>query len=248
MDDSQLLRYNRQILLPQIGIAGQERLANATALIIGLGGLGSPVAMYLAAVGLGHLIICDSDHIDLSNLQRQILYTTADLGKIKVETARETLLTLNPSIKITPLHQRMDEDILRQTMAVVDVILDCSDNLTTRMAINQASVQAAKPLVSGAAIRFEGQIAVFRADLPDNPCYRCLYRPDQNLTETCTQSGILAPLVGIIGSMQALEAIKLLLGMGETLSSRLLLLDALNMEWYKVKLTKRPHCPVCHLK
>lgn len=248
MDDSQLLRYNRQILLPQIGIAGQERLANATALIIGLGGLGSPVAMYLAAVGLGHLIICDFDHIDLSNLQRQILYTTADLGKIKVETAKETLLRLNPSIKITPLHQQMDEDTLRQTMAVVDVVLDCSDNLSTRLAINQASVQAAKPLVSGAAIRFEGQIAVFRADLPDHPCYRCLYSPDQNLTETCTQSGILAPLVGIIGSMQALEAIKLLLGIGETLSSRLLLLDALNMEWYKVKLTKRPHCPVCHLK
>ncbi len=248
MDDSQLLRYNRQILLPQIGIAGQERLTNATALIIGLGGLGSPVAMYLAAVGLGHLIICDFDHIDLSNLQRQILYTTADLGKIKVETAKETLLRLNPLIKITPLHQRMDEDTLRQTMAVVDVVLDCSDNLTTRLAINQASVQAAKPLVSGAAIRFEGQIAVFRADLPDHPCYRCLYRPDQNLTETCTQSGILAPLVGIIGSMQALETIKLLLGIGETLSSKLLLLDALNMEWYKVKLTKRPHCPVCQLK
>ena len=244
MDDAQLLRYNRQILLPQVGIEGQERLSKSKALIIGLGGLGSPVAMYLAAAGVGQLVLADFDVVDLPNLQRQILYNTHDLGKPKVESARQALLGLNPLIQVTALCQRAEEDQLADLVAQVDVVLDCSDNLATRLAINRACVQTATPLVSGAAIRMEGQISVFRCDLPDSPCYRCLY-PAQLPEETCTQTGVLAPLVGVIGSLQALEAMKLLMGIGETLTGRLLLLDALNMEWCSIKLVKRPNCPIC---
>ncbi|MDM8560155.1 molybdopterin-synthase adenylyltransferase MoeB [Candidatus Parabeggiatoa sp. HSG14] len=245
MDDAQLLRYSRQILLPQIGIEGQERLLNAKVLIIGMGGLGSPVAMYLAAAGVGHLFINDFDVVDLSNLQRQIIHTTEDIGKLKVESARKTLLALNPLIEITPLYQQLDSDALIEKINNVDVVLDCSDNLSTRFAINQAAVCTKTPLVSGAAIRMEGQISVFRSDLPDSPCYRCLYPSEDALTETCSQTGITAPLVGIIGSMQALEAMKLILKIGETLTGQLLLLDALNMEWCSIKLVKNPACPVC---
>jgi molybdopterin/thiamine biosynthesis adenylyltransferase len=245
MDDAQLLRYSRQILLPQVEIKGQERLLNAKVLIIGMGGLGSPVAMYLAAAGVGHLFINDFDVVDLSNLQRQIIHTTADIGKPKVESARNTLLALNPLIKVTPLCQQLDNDALTKQIDNVDVVLDCSDNLPTRFAINQAAVLTKTPLVSGAAIRMEGQISVFRNDLSSSPCYRCLYPSEDALTETCSQTGILAPLVGVIGSMQALEAMKLILKIGETLTGRLLLLDALNMEWCDVKLAKNPTCPVC---
>ncbi len=244
MDDAQLLRYSRQILLPQIGIEGQERLLTSKVLIIGLGGLGSPAAMYLAAAGVGHLVLADFDVVDLSNLQRQILHSTDDIGKPKVESARQALLELNPLIEVTTLCQRLEEDTLVEIVAQVDVVLDCSDNLATRLAINHACVQTKIPLVSGAAIRMEGQISVFRCDLPDSPCYRCLY-PAQLPEETCTQTGVLAPLVGVIGSLQALEAMKLLMGVGETLAGRLLLLDALNMEWCSVKLVKKPECPIC---
>jgi len=243
MDDAQLLRYNHQILLSQIGVAGQKRLLKSKVLIVGLGGLGSPAALYLAAAGVGHLCLCDFDSVELSNLQRQLLHNTQDLGKSKVESAKESLLKRNPLTKITTFPQPGNEETLREIITEVAVVLDCSDNLATRLAINRACVHTATPLVSGAAIRLEGQIAVFRS--PDSPCYQCLYSRRNMPTETCVQTGILAPVAGIIGSLQALETIKLLVGIGETLTGKLLLLDALKMEWYPIQLAKNPHCPVC---
>jgi len=245
MDDAQLLRYSRQILLPEVGIEGQERLHNAKILIIGLGGLGSPAAMYLAAAGVGHLILSDFDVVDLSNLQRQIVHHTDDIGKPKVESARETLLALNPLIQITPLYQQLDDAALLEQVDKVDIVLDCTDNLPTRFAINQACVKTQTPLVSGAAIRMEGQISVFRSDKPESPCYRCLYPSDEALVETCTQTGILAPVVGIIGSLQALEAMKVIMDVGETLTGWLLFIDTLHNEFQRIKLVKNPKCPVC---
>jgi adenylyltransferase/sulfurtransferase len=245
MDDAQLLRYSRQILLPQVGINAQERLLKSNVLIIGLGGLGSPVAMYLAAAGVGHLLLCDFDVVELSNLQRQIIHNTDDIGQSKVESARDSLFALNPLVKITLL-QQLDNDALAEQISQVDVVLDCTDNLPTRFAINQACVDTQTPLVSGAAIRMEGQISVFRQDQSDSPCYRCLYSNEDALEETCTQTGILAPIVGIIGSLQALEAMKLIMNVGKTLTGQLLLFDALNMEINTIKLLKNPNCPVCH--
>jgi adenylyltransferase/sulfurtransferase len=245
MNDEQLLRYSRQILLPAFGIEGQQRLLEAKVLIIGLGGLGSPVAMYLAAAGVGQLRLNDFDKVDLSNLQRQILHHTDDLGKGKVESAKATLLALNPQVEIITLTQRLEGQTLLEQVAAVDVVVDCSDNLFTRLAINEACVRERKPLVSGAAIRFEGQISVFRCDLPDSPCYHCLYPHDTLPAETCSQTGVLAPLVGIIGSIQALETMKLIMQVGETLTGHLLILDALTMEWLRVKLRQNPNCPTC---
>ncbi len=245
MNDEQLLRYSRQILLPQVEIEGQERLLNATVLIIGLGGLGSPVAMYLAAAGIGHLILCDFDSVDLSNLQRQIIHSTQDIGKPKVDSARDSLLALNPQIKVTPLYKQLDEESLTKQIANVDIVLDCTDNLPTRFAINQACVQTKTPLISGAATRMEGQLSVFKGYLPNSPCYRCLYPSDEILSETCSQTGILAPLVGIIGSLQALEAMKVIMNVGDTLTGEVLLLDALTMEFNRIKLAKNPKCPIC---
>ncbi|MCK5525179.1 MAG: molybdopterin-synthase adenylyltransferase MoeB [Thiomargarita sp.] len=245
MDDAQLLRYSRQILLPQVGINAQERLLKSNVLIIGLGGLGSPVAMYLAAAGVGHLLLCDFDVVELSNLQRQIIHNTDDIGQSKVESARDSLFALNPLVKMTLL-QQLDNDALAEQISQVDVVLDCTDNLPTRFAINQACVDTQTPLVSGAAIRMEGQISVFRQDQSDSPCYRCLYSNEDALKETCTQTGILAPIVGIIGSLQALEAMKLIMNVGKTLTGQLLLFDALNMEINTIKLLKNPNCPVCH--
>jgi len=245
MDDAQLLRYSRQILLPEVGVEGQERLLNAKILIIGLGGLGSPAAMYLAAAGVGHLILSDFDVVDLSNLQRQIVHHTDDIGKPKVESARETLLALNPLIQITPLYQQLDDATLLEQIDKVDIVLDCTDNLPTRFAINQACVKTQTPLVSGAAIRMEGQISVFRSDKPDSPCYRCLYPSDEALVETCTQTGILAPVVGIIGSLQALEAMKVIMDVGETLTGWLLFMDTWHNEFHRIKLVKNPNCPDC---
>ena len=246
MDDSELLRYSRQILLPQVGIEGQEKLQSSRVLIVGLGGLGSPAAMYLAAAGVGHLVLADYDRVDLTNLQRQIVHRSADVGRPKVESARDTLLALNPLVRVSTLAERMEGDALAREVAAADVVLDASDNFATRYAVNEACVRARTPLVSGAAIRLEGQIAVFRPGRDESPCYRCLY-PQQlgELEETCSQTGILAPLVGIIGSVQALEAIKLLLGIGETLCGRLLVLDAATLEWRALKLRRDPHCPVC---
>ncbi len=245
MDDEQLLRYSRQIMLPEVDIHGQQKLAEARVLIIGMGGLGSPVAMYLAAAGVGHLIIVDFDTVELSNLQRQIVHSTADLGRPKVASARDSLLALNPLVQVTPIGHALAGEPLLDEVRQADVVVDASDNLQTRFAINAACVQAKKPLVSGAAIRLEGKVLVYRPDQPDAPCYRCLYRSDEEITESCSQTGVIAPLLGIIGSIQAMEAIKLIVGIGETLTGRLLLLDARTLEWREVKIRKNPNCPVC---
>lgn len=245
MDDHQLLRYSRQILLPQIDAGGQDRLLRARVLVIGLGGLGSPAAMYLAAAGIGELVLNDYDRVDLSNLQRQIIHGTDNLGEPKVESARKTLARLNPDITLRTLDRRLEGADLDAAVAAVDVVLDCSDNFATRFAVNAACVKARKPLVSGAVIRFEGQLAVFTPEQPDSPCYNCLYPAQGELPDSCARNGVIAPLPGIVGGMQALEAMKLLLGIGETASGRLLLFDALNLEWRQMKLRRNPHCPTC---
>ena len=244
MTDDELLRYSRQILLPEFDIDGQERLRRSRALIVGLGGLGSPVAMYLAAAGVGRLTLVDFDTVDLSNLQRQIVHRTADIGRLKVESARDTLLALNPSVAVTTLPQALDEAELREQVRQADVVVDGCDNLPARLAINAACVRAGVPLVSGAAIRLEGQVLVWRPG-EKGACYRCLYRDADAAPETCAQTGVLAPVVGIVGSIQALEAIKVLTDFGETLAGRLLLLDAKRMEWRTLKVRRDPACPVC---
>ncbi|MFO1350062.1 MAG: molybdopterin-synthase adenylyltransferase MoeB [Gammaproteobacteria bacterium] len=245
MDDQTLLRYSRQILLPEIDIAGQERLGAARALIIGLGGLGSPIVLYLAAAGVGHLTLVDFDAVEVSNLQRQIVHGMADLGRAKVESARDAIHAINPSIQVATIGHALDDAELASEVERADVVIDASDNLATRLAINGACVRAYKPLVIGAAIRFEGQVLVYRPDQPDSPCYRCLYRSDENVAETCSQAGVMAPMLGIVGSIQALEAIKLVTGAGVTLSGRLLVLDGLRMEWRVLTVKKNSRCPAC---
>lgn len=245
MDDQQMLRYSRQILLPQVGYDGQQKLLESHVLLIGAGGLGSPVAMYLAAAGVGQLTIVDDDKVDLSNLQRQILHSQRDLGRAKVESARDSIAGLNPDVRVTPLQARIDGEQLGALVQQVDLVVDASDNFATRFAINQACVDARKPLVSGAAVRMEGQVAVFIPARDDSPCYRCLYREGADPEQTCADNGVLAPVVGIIGSVQALEAIKVLLGLGESLCGRLLVFDGLYGEWRSVKLRRDPACPVC---
>ncbi|MEW8397663.1 MAG: molybdopterin-synthase adenylyltransferase MoeB [Candidatus Thiodiazotropha sp.] len=244
MNDDQLLRYSRQIMLPSIGIEGQERLLESRVIIVGLGGLGSPAAMYLAAAGVGTLVLVDFDQVDLTNLQRQIVHTTARIGELKVESARETLLALNPECRVETIPRQLDEDALLEQIEQADLVLDGTDNVATRFAINKACHQSGTPLVSGAAIRMEGQITVFTGE-PGGPCYHCLYPDEGEMDETCSANGVLAPLVGVIGSLQAIEAIKQLTGAGKTLQSRLLLLDALEMEWRSLRLTPDPACPVC---
>lgn len=244
MNDDQLLRYSRQIMLPSIGIEGQERLLESRVIIVGLGGLGSPAAMYLAAAGVGTLVLVDFDQVDLTNLQRQIVHTTARIGELKVESARETLLALNPECRVETIPRQLDEDALLEQIEQADLVLDGTDNFATRFAINKACHQSGTPLVSGAAIRMEGQITVFTGE-PGGPCYHCLYPDEGEMDETCSANGVLAPLVGVIGSLQAIEAIKQLTGAGKTLQSRLLLLDALEMEWRSLRLTPDPACPVC---
>lgn len=246
MQDEQLLRYSRQILLPQIDYAGQDRLLHSHALIIGLGGLGSAASIYLAAAGVGHLTMVDFDRVDLSNLQRQIVHRTADVGRAKVESARDNLLALNPDISITTLQATLDDDELHQLAASADIMLDCTDNFAARHAINRASQATGTPLVSAAAIRFEGQLAVFDPRDAASPCYHCLYpETAETEAETCTQNGILAPVVGSLGTLQALEAIKVLLNLGEPLRGRLLLFDALSFDMRILKLKRDPHCAVC---
>ncbi len=245
MNDEQLLRYSRQIMLAQIGIDGQQKLAAARMLIIGMGGLGSPVAMYLAAAGVGELVIVDDDVVDLSNLQRQIVHSSADIGRPKVESAQQRLNALNPECTITAIKQRLDAEAMTEQARQVDVVIDACDNFETRFIINAACVQTRTPLVSGAAIRLEGQVAVFRNDIDNSPCYHCLYKDEGELDQSCSANGVLAPLVGIIGSVQALEAIKIINEFGEDLNGRLLLLDANYMEWRSIKLKKDPACPVC---
>ncbi|MCP3867978.1 MAG: molybdopterin-synthase adenylyltransferase MoeB [Gammaproteobacteria bacterium] len=244
MNDQQLLRYSRQIMLPQIGIEGQEKLLDSKVLILGLGGLGSPVAMYLAAAGVGALVLADFDRVDLTNLQRQIVHTTPRIGDLKVDSARDSLLALNPECTIECLPETLENGRLGEQVAAVDLVVDCSDNFRTRFGVNEACVNHGKPLVSGAAIRTEGQIGVF-GSRPGEPCYRCLYGGSGELDESCSENGVLSPLVGIVGSMQAMEVIKVLTGAGTPLNGRLLLLDALHTEWRTLKLKADPECPVC---
>lgn len=245
MDDNQLLRYSRHILLPEIGIERQQKLLVAHALVIGAGGLGSPAAMFLASSGVGHITLCDDDDVDLTNLQRQVAHRTSSVGKAKVASAQETLADINPEVKVTALKERADEARLAQLAASADVVLDCSDNFATRYALNRVCHAAKKPLVSGAATRFDGQVNVFDFRRDDSPCYNCLYPEQSEGEETrCATMGVFAPLVGIIGSMQASEALKVLAGM-ETLCGRMLLLNALKMEVRTVKLAKDKFCPVC---
>jgi molybdopterin/thiamine biosynthesis adenylyltransferase len=245
MNDDQLLRYSRQILLPEFGIEGQYKVLASRVLIVGAGGLGSPVALYLAAAGVGHLVLTDFDRVDLSNLQRQIIHHSADVGRSKVESARDTLLTINPQVRITTIDRPVEGALLDEQVALADVVVDASDNFATRFAVNAACVARCTPLVSGAAIRLQGQVAVFNRGNPDSPCYRCLYPEGEEAPETCVQTGILAPVVGVIGSIQALETLKLLSGIGASLTGHLLTWDALSMRWRTLRLLRDPACPVC---
>ncbi|TXG77236.1 MAG: molybdopterin-synthase adenylyltransferase MoeB [Rhodocyclaceae bacterium] len=248
MNDEQLLRYSRHILLDQIGIEGQTRLLEARALVVGAGGLGSPAALYLAAAGIGTIVLCDGDTVDLTNLQRQILHHTPSVGRPKVESGRDTLALINPDVDVIALQTRLDGARLDAEVAAATVVLDCCDNFATRHAVNRACVRHAKPLVSGAAIRFDGQISVFDRRRADSPCYHCLFPEGEDVEEVrCAVMGVFAPLTGIIGTMQAAEALKLVAGIGETLNGRLLLFDALSADWRSIQLTRDPACPVCGL-
>lgn len=246
MTDDQLLRYSRHILLPQIGVEGQEAIVNARALVIGAGGLGSPAAYYLASAGVGTLVLADGDTVDLTNLQRQILHRTASVGQPKVESGQTTLAEINPECHVVPLTERLSGTRLEEEVAQADVVLDCCDNFATRHAVNRACVKLGKPLVSGAAIRFDGQVAVFDPRQDDAPCYHCLFPEGQDVEEVrCAVMGVFAPLTGIIGTVQAAEALKLLAGIGQSLAGRLLLLDGLGMEWREIRVPRDPGCEVC---
>jgi molybdopterin-synthase adenylyltransferase len=243
-DDDLLLRYSRQILLPGIGAEGQDRLAAAHAVIMGLGGLGSPIAAYLAAAGVGRLTLVDFDHVDLSNLQRQILHGQADIGRLKVDSAADSVFRLNPACRVDRIPDRLAQETLQRLFGVADVILDGTDNFASRALINRAAVAAGTPLVSGAVIRFEGQLTTFDFRDPEAACYHCLYGDGEELGETCSESGVLASLPGVIGSLQATEALKLLIGL-PTLAGRLLLVDGISMSFRTLGLTRDPGCPVC---
>ena len=246
MNDQQLLRYSRHILLEEIGIAGQQRLRDARVLIIGLGGLGSPAALYLAASGVGRLTLCDDDRVELSNLQRQIIHRTSCIGQSKVASAQSLLQDINPDVECIALAMRPDALQLHELIAASDVVLDCSDNFGTRYTVNLVCLALGKPLVSGAAIQFSGQIAVFDFRCADTPCYNCLFPEELEAAELrCATTGVFAPLVGIIGAMQAAEALKLLMGIEQGLAGKLLSLDALNMHLLQTRIGKDPACPAC---
>jgi molybdopterin/thiamine biosynthesis adenylyltransferase len=248
VEDQQLLRYSRHILLPQIAYEGQEKLAQSHALIIGAGGLGSPVALYLGAGGVGKLTICDYDNVDLTNLQRQVIHSTQSVGTNKALSAQQSLHAINPEITVVPIPRKSTEEELIELASAADVVIDCSDNFLTRYTLNRICVRLKKPLVSGAAIGFEGQVTVFDLRHDSSPCYHCLF-PDTGGDGTgemrCAENGVFAPLVGMIGTTQAAEAMKLLIGIGNSLEGRLLLLDVLGMEWRSIKLKKDPACRVC---
>ena len=243
--DEQLLRYNRQIMLPEIGVEGQERLWASRVLLVGLGGLGSPIAMYLAASGVGHLVLVDHDAVDLSNLQRQIVHTTASLGESKVRSAARTLAALNPEVRVDTIGHSLGGETLGNEVAAADVVVEATDNLEARRALNRACLDAGRPLVSGAVIRMEGQVAVYRLDRPYGPCYECLHGATTAPPGTCADSGVLGSVAGIIGTVQATEVVKTLLGIGEDLDGRVLVLDALRMEWQAIRLRRNPRCPAC---
>jgi molybdopterin/thiamine biosynthesis adenylyltransferase len=246
MNDQQLLRYSRHILLDEIGIEGQEKVLAAHALVIGAGGLGSPAACYLASAGVGRITLVDHDHVDLTNLQRQILHTTQRVGQPKAESGKLALAQLNPEVEVIAVTERAEGERLDALVRQADVVLDCSDNFATRHAINRACVAHRVPLVSGAAIRFDGQVSVFDTRRADAPCYACLFPPDQPFEEVlCSTMGVFAPLVGIIGATQAAEALKLIAGIGEPLIGRLLLLDAHSMEWTSIRVARSADCAVC---
>lgn len=245
LDDAQLLRFSRHILLPQLGVEGQQAIAQSRVLLIGLGGLGSPIALYLASSGVGELILVDDDHVDLGNLQRQIVHQQASLGMNKAVSAAERLAALNPEALYRVIEHRLNQAELVNIATDVDLIVDASDNFATRYLLNAVSLKTRVPLVSGAAIRFEGQISVFNAR-PESPCYRCLY-PEQlgDEEQRCSENGVIAPLVGVIGSLQALEALKILARIGTSLDGKLTIFDALQQQWRTIKLAKDPHCPDC---
>jgi molybdopterin/thiamine biosynthesis adenylyltransferase len=246
MNDEQLLRYSRHILLEEIDITGQQRLLDSRALVIGAGGLGSPVALYLGTAGVGRLTLVDHDDVDLTNLQRQIAHNLARVGQPKARSAQAAIAAINPDVQVTPVCQRADAALLAELVAQADVVLDCSDNFATRHAVNAACMRLGVPLVSGAAIGFDAQISVYDPRTPASPCYACVFPPDAAVQEVaCSTMGVFAPLVGIIGTMQAAEALKLLLGLGSSLAGRLLMLDARHMQWDEVRLQRDPQCPVC---
>ncbi len=245
MNATQIDRYSRHTNLSEIGVEGQQRLLQSTALIVGLGGLGSPVAMYLAAAGVGKLIFADFDVVELSNLQRQVAHSTDRIGQLKSHSAKQTCLALNPDIEIETIDSVLDAESLEEIVPTCSIVLEGSDNFPTRFAVNEACVKHRVPLVSGAAIRFDGQVSVFAGHKDDAPCYRCLYTGGTDAAETCAQTGVLSPIVGMIGTVQATEAIKVLAGFGRTLEGRLLLLDGLSMEWREILLRKNADCPVC---
>ncbi|MEB0041186.1 MULTISPECIES: molybdopterin-synthase adenylyltransferase MoeB [unclassified Pseudomonas] len=245
LTDAELLRYSRQILLQHVDIDGQLRLKNSRALIVGLGGLGSPVALYLAAAGVGELHLADFDTVDLTNLQRQIIHDSHSVGMSKVDSAIERLTAINPEVKLIAHRSALDADTLAAVVASVDLVLDCSDNFGTREAVNAASVAARKPLVSGAAIRLEGQLSVFDPRRAESPCYHCLYGHGNEDELTCSEAGVIGPLVGLVGSLQALEALKLLAGFGEPMVGRLLLIDALTSRFRELRVKRDPACSVC---
>jgi molybdopterin/thiamine biosynthesis adenylyltransferase len=246
MNDDQLLRYSRHILLPEIGIEGQQRLLASHALVIGAGGLGSPIALYLASAGVGSITICDDDEVDLTNLQRQIVHRTDSIGRRKVDSARETLARINPEVRVHGVAERVAGERLDALVAAADVVLDGSDNFATRHAVNRACVKHRKPLVSGAGVRFDGQVSVFDMRTAGAPCYHCLF-PEHGAGEDmrCAIMGVFAPLVGVIGAIQAAEALKVLARVGEPLTGRLLLFDALSMQIRTVAFGRDPACPVC---
>lgn len=246
LDDTQLLRYSRHLLLDQIGVEGQERILKSRALVIGAGGLGSPAALYLASAGIGHLTLADGDTVDLTNLQRQILHTQQRVGELKAVSGKTALAEVNPEVQVETITRRLVGDDLEAAVAAADVVLDCCDNFATRHAVNRACVRHRKPLVSGAAIRFDGQLSVFDPRRANSPCYHCLFPEGEDAEEIrCAVMGVFAPLTGIIGSMQAAEALKLVAGCGEPVIGRLLLLDGLSMEWRSVKFGRDPGCAVC---
>jgi len=245
MIDEQLLRYSRQIMLPQIDIEGQQRLLDARVLIIGMGGLGSPVALYLAACGVGDIVIVDDDRVDLTNLQRQIVHDSNDIGELKVDSAAETMKALNPEIKVNVISERINGERLHAEVQLANVVVDATDNLESRLEINRQCVAARTPLVSASAIRWEGQLSVFDSRQLDSPCYQCLYGNRGEVGQSCSENGVMGPVVGMLGCMQANEAVKLLTGAGTSLVGRVLMLDALNMDWQTIRLKRNPSCSVC---
>ena len=248
MNDAQLLRYSRHILLNEIGIEGQQRLSNSHALIIGAGGLGSPVALYLGSAGVGHITVVDHDTVDATNLQRQIAHTMADVGRLKAQSVQQSIAAINPDIAVSIVTQRADDALLDELVQQADVVLDCTDNFSTRHAINRTCLKHHKPLVSGAAIQFDGQVTVYDPRHAQSPCYACVFPETSRPEEAqCATMGVFAPLVGIIGSVQAAEALKLLLNVGQALTGRLLMLDARNMVWSEIKLPRDSGCSVCSL-